>query len=90
MSLKSIVPRLRKSPIDADVRHSSWQWQLDEAFVKADGEMHYLWRAVDHEGEVRESYVTKRRDRRAALKLLRKSMRRFLNPKVIVTDKLRF
>jgi putative transposase len=37
--------------------------------------MHYLWRAVDHEGEVLESYVTKRRDRKVALKFLRKAMK---------------
>ena len=58
-------------------------------FVKINGETHYLWRAVDHEGEVLESYVTKRRDRKAALKFIRKSMKRFGKPKVIVTDKLR-
>ena len=46
--------------------HSNWQWHLDEVFVKINGEMHYLWRAVDHEGEVLETYVTKRRDRKAA------------------------
>jgi putative transposase len=49
---------------------------LDEVFVKINGEMHYLWRAVDHEGEVLKSYVTKRRDRKAALKFLRKAMKR--------------
>jgi putative transposase len=38
--------------------------------------MHYLWRAVDHEGGVLESYVTKRRDRKAALKFLRKAIKR--------------
>jgi len=65
-----------------------WQWHLDEMFVKINGETHYLWRAVDHEGEVLESYVTKRRDRTAALKFLRKTMKRFGNPHVIVTDKL--
>ena len=36
-----------------------WRWHLDEVFVKINGEKHYLWRAVDHEGEVLESYVTK-------------------------------
>ena len=51
--------------------------------------MHYLWRAVDHEGEVLESYVTKRRDRKAALKFLRKAMKRYGGPEVVVTDKLR-
>ncbi len=66
-----------------------WRWHLDEVFVKINGEVHYLWRAVDHEGEVLESFVTKRQDRKAALKFLRKSMKRFGNPKIIVTDKLR-
>ncbi len=47
------------------------------------------WRAVDHEGEVPESYVTRRRDRKAALKFLKKSMKRYGQPEVIVTDKLR-
>ena len=58
-------------------------------FVKINGERHYLWRAVDHEGEVLESFVTKTRDKKAALKFLRKAMRRYGQPEVIVTDKLR-
>ena len=58
-------------------------------FVKINGETPYLWRAVDHEGEVLETYVTKRRDRKAALKFLRKTMKRYGNPRVIVTYKLR-
>ena len=57
--------------------------------MKINGETHYLWRAVDHEGEVLESYVIKRRDRKAALKFLRKTMKRFGPPHVIVTDLLR-
>jgi putative transposase len=69
--------------------HSNWQWHLDEVFVKINGETHYLWRAVDHEGEVLESYVTKRRDRKAALKFLRQTMKRYDRPHVIVTDLLR-
>ena len=69
--------------------YSNWQWHLDEVFVKINGETHYLWRAVDHEGEVLETYVTKRRDCKAALKFLRKSMKHYGSPKVIVTDKLR-
>ena len=55
--------------------HSNWQWHLDEVFLKINGETHYLWRAVDHEGEVLESYVTKRRDRKAALKFHRKTIK---------------
>ena len=69
--------------------HSNWRWHLDEVFVKINGETHYLWRAVDHEGEVLESYVTKRRNRKAALKFLKKSMKRYGNPEIIVTDRLR-
>jgi len=57
--------------------------------VKINGKTHYLWRAVDHEGEVLETYVTKRRDRKAALKFLRKIMKRYGPPHIIVTDKLR-
>ena len=57
--------------------------------MRINGETHYLWRAVDHEGEVLESYVTKRRDRKAALKFLRKAMKRYGRPEVIVTDRLR-
>lgn len=45
---------------------------MDEVFVKINGEMHYLWRAMDHEGEVLESYVSKRWNRKAALRFLRK------------------
>ena len=58
-------------------------------FVKINGETHYLWRAVDHEGEVLESFVTKTRDRKAALKFLKKTMRKHGRPEVIVTDRLR-
>ena len=58
-----------------------WQRHLDEVFVKINGEQHYLWRVVDHEGEVLESLVTKRRDRKAALKFLRKTMKRHCNRK---------
>jgi putative transposase len=68
---------------------SRWRWHLDEVFVRINGEQHYLWRAVDQEGEVLESFVTKRRDRKAALKFLRKAMKRYGRPEVIVTDLLR-
>ena len=58
-------------------------------FVKINGETHYLWRAVDHEGEVLEAFVTKRRNRHAALKFLRKAMKRYGQPHTIVTDRLK-
>jgi len=66
-----------------------WRWHLDEVFVRISGETYYLWRAVDHEGEVLEVFVTKQRDRKAALRFLRKTMKRYGRPEVIVTDKLR-
>ena len=69
--------------------YSNWRWHLDEVFVKINGETHYLWRAVDHEGEVLEVFVTKRRDRRAALKFLKKAMKRYGLPWALVTDRLR-
>jgi len=50
----------------AGMKSSHWRWHLDEMFVKINGERHYLWRAVDHEGEVLESYVTKKRKKKAA------------------------
>jgi putative transposase len=80
---------IRKHRINPTRSHSNWQWHLDEVFVKINGETHYLWRAIDHEGEVLESFVTKRRDRRAALKFLKKTMKRYGNPEVIVTDRLK-
>jgi putative transposase len=57
--------------------------------VKINGETHCLWRAVDHEGEVLESYVTKTRDKAAALTFLKKAMRRYGRPEEVVTDRLR-
>ena len=66
---------IRENRISRMRAYSNWQWHLDEVFVKIDGEKQYLWRAVDHDDEVLESYVTKRRDRKAALKFIRKSMK---------------
>ena len=68
---------------------SNWRWQLDEVLVRINGQRHYLWRAVDHEGEVLEVFATKRRDRRAALKFLKRPMKRYGQPCSIVTDRLR-
>ena len=79
---------IRKRRIEG-MKSSRWRWHLDEVFVKINGERHYLWWAVDHEGEVLESFVTKTRDRRAALKFLKKAMRKHGQPEVVVTDKLR-
>jgi putative transposase len=69
--------------------YSRWRWHLDEVFIRINGEKHYLWRAVDHEGEVLEVFATKRRDRKAALRFLKKAMKRYRSPQVIVTARLR-
>ncbi len=68
---------------------SRWRWHLDEVIVRINGKTHYLWRAVDHEGEVLEVYATKRRNCRAALKFLKRAMKRYGRPRSIVTDRLR-
>ncbi len=57
--------------------------------MKINGKTHYLWRAVDHEGEVLEAFVSKRRDCKAALVFLKKPMKRYGKPHAIVTDRLR-
>jgi len=80
--------KIRKRRIEG-MRTSRWRWHLDEVFVKINGEQHYLWRAVDHEGEVLESFVTKTRDRKAALKFLKKALKKHGRADVFVTDKLR-
>ncbi len=57
--------------------------------MKINGEMHYLWRAVDQEGEILESYVTKTRDKAAALRFMKKTLKRHGSPETITTDGLR-
>ncbi len=80
---------IRRKRVQQVRSYSNWRWHLDEVFVRTNGEMRYLWRAVDHEGEVLESYVTKRRDRKIVLKFLRKTMKRHGKGEMLVTDKLR-
>jgi putative transposase len=78
----------RRNRVQAMRHFQHRRWHLDEVFVKINGVKHYLWRAVDHEGEVLESFVTKRRDKKAALRFLRKSLRRNGQTESIVTDRL--
>src|SRR5210317_320568 len=79
---------IRRKRIDRMRAFSNWRWHVDEVFVKINGERHYLWRAVDQEGEVLEAVVTKRRNKKAALKFLRKLMKRYGRAEEIVTDRL--
>jgi putative transposase len=80
---------IRRKRIDRMRSGTHWRWHLDEVFVKINGEVHYLWRAVDHEGEVLESFVSKRGDRKAALKFLKKTMKRHGKLEMLITDRLR-
>ena len=80
---------IRRKRVQRMRGYTHWRWHLDEVYVKINGEMRYLWRAVDHEGEVLESFVTKERDKAAALKFIKKALKRHGRPQAIVTDGLR-
>ena len=70
--------------------YSRWRWHLDEVFVRINGETHYVWRAVDHEGEVLDFLVQSKRNAKAALKLMRKLLKKHgWAPTRITTDKLK-
>src|SRR5258705_12947804 len=80
-----IARKLRRGRPPPDGR-----WHLDEVFVSINGRQFYVWRAVDSEGEVLDILVQPRRDRKAALKLMRKLLKKQgIAPATIVTDKLR-
>jgi putative transposase len=68
--------------------YTQWRWHLDEVFVKINGKLCYLWRAVDHEGEVLETVVTAKRDKATALKFLKRIMKKYGRPWSVVTDGL--
>ena len=82
MKFGPVITRRRPQPSD--------RWHLDEMVVRIAGKRTYLWRAVDDEGEVLDMLVQRRRDSRAALRLMRKLLKKqgFV-PKIVVTDKLR-
>ena len=80
---------IRRKRVDRMRAFTHWRWHLDEVYVRINGVQHYLWRAVDHEGEVLESFVTKERDKAAALKFIKKALKRHGSPKAITTDGLR-
>ena len=65
-------------------------WHLDEVYLKIDGRIVYLWRAVDAEGEVLDVLVQAKRNKRAALKMMRKLLKKYgFIPDKLVTDDLR-
>ena len=80
--------QIKKKRVSARFGMPQWRWHLDEVFVKINGQLRYLWRAVDHEGEVLEVVATKHRNRNAALRFLKSLMNKYGRPLAIVTDKL--
>lgn len=66
-----------------------WRWHLNEMYVKLKGEMVYLSRAINHEGEILESFVTRTLDKAAALTLMKKTLKRHGSLQVITPDDLR-
>lgn len=74
----------RRSPQPGD------RWHLDEVFLKINGRIHYLWRAVDQDGDVLDIMVPRKRDKKAAKRFFRKLLKGLRNvPRVIITDKLK-
>ena len=80
---------IRKETSPHTCAYPQWRWHLDEVFVKINGKLCYLWRAVDHESEVLEAVVTANRDKVGALKLLKRIMKKHGRPRTIVNDRLR-
>lgn len=91
LSLRNVEGLLHERGID--VCHESirlWVDQFGPLFAgKINGTQHYLRRAVDHEGEVLECYVAKKRDKLAGLRFLKKAIKRYGPPRIVMTDKLR-
>ncbi len=80
---------IRRRRVNRMRGYHHWRWHVDEMYVKLNGEMVYLWRAVDHEGEVLESYITKKRDKAAALAFFKRALKRHGKAETIVTDGLK-
>jgi putative transposase len=78
---------IRKRRVTDICGYPQWRWHLDEVFVRVNGKLCYLWRAVDHEGELLETVVTTKRDKPAALKLLKRIMKKYGSPCSVVTDR---
>jgi putative transposase len=81
---------IRKRRIVQMRAYPRWRWHVDEVFVKVKGKLFYLWRAVDHEGEVLDAVITSKRDKAAALKVLKRILKKYGHPRKIVTDGLCF
>lgn len=82
-----LAPSISKSLKRKYGRHGD-QWFLDEVYIKLNGKQHYLWRAVDQDGDELDILVTKRRDKKAAIKFFKKLFKVHGSPNKITTDKL--
>ncbi len=80
---------IRRQRVQRMRGYRHWRWHLDEMYARLNDEMVYLWRAIDHEGEVLGSYVTRKRDKSAALRFMKKALKRHGQTEKIVTDGLR-
>ena len=85
----TFAAEIRKKRVVHMRNYPQWRWHLDEVLVKVNGKLCCLWRSVDHEGEVLEAVVTARRDKGAALELLKRLLKKYGAPLSIVTDGLR-
>ena len=81
--------KIRRKRVQAMRSFTHWRWLLDEVFVRINGERHYLWRSVDHQGEPPESFVTRKRDKASDMEFLKKAMRHHGPTKAIATDGLK-
>ena len=87
MNASDLIKIIPKSSCEKGAVHI---WHLDEVYLKIDGRMVYLWRAVDDEGEVLDVLVQSKRNKLATLKLMRKLLRKYaVVPDRLVTDDLR-
>jgi putative transposase len=80
---------IRRRRVQRMRQFTHWKGHLDEVYVRINGEMRYLWRAIDHDGEVLESFVSKERNKAAALRFIKKALKRHGRPRAVVTDGLR-
>jgi putative transposase len=80
---------VRRKRVSRMSRFRHWRWHLDDMYVKLNSEMVYLWRGVDPGGEILGSFVTKNRDKQAALAFMKKAMKRHGLPEAITTGGLR-
>ena len=72
---------IRRNRVDRMRAYTHWRWRLDEVFVKINGEKHYLWRAVDHKGEVLEVFASKTHNKAAVLQFLKKMIKAMASPR---------